>query len=247
MIKLERADKPEYLTDLKVQELTDIFKATGAAVWNHDDIKTPLITSSHNKCAYCECCISEESKYMEVEHFECKSKYENLVVFWPNLLPTCKRCNIAKGSHDVADEPLLNPYETDPRQHLKFRLYMLKGTSEIGKSTIAALDLNNSERLVYRRFEIGQQVELSIGIASERLENYIENQTTLRKNKLIGIIETILQECQPNAIYSATTATIVLTDEIFLNIISAMREINLWPEHLESLLQASFNLSLPIT
>ena len=244
MIKLGRVEKPEYLSDAKALELTETFKATGSTVWNHADIKNALLISSHSKCAYCECCVSEESKYMEVEHFEYKDKYQDSVVYWPNLLPACKRCNIAKGSHDVRVEPLLNPYDADPRVHISFRLYKLKGISGIGKSTIDALDLNNSERLVLRRFEVAQQVENSIGIASDRLNSYMESQTNLRKNKLLGIVETILQECQPQAIYSATTATVVLTNEEFLQVVDTMRANSTWPDYLEHLLQNSLRLVL---
>lgn len=244
MIKLERIQKPEYLSDAKVLELTETFKATSSTVWNHPNIKDALLTSSHSKCAYCECSVFDESKYMEVEHFEYKDKYQDSVVYWPNLLPACKRCNIAKGSHDVRIEPILNPYDADPREHLSFRLYKLKGVSGVGKSTIDALDLNNSERLVLRRFEVAQQVENSISVATDRLISYEESQTNVRKNKLLGIMETILQECQPQAIYSATTATAVLTNEEFLQIIETMRTYNIWPEYLEHYLQNSLRLVL---
>lgn len=244
MIKLERAQKPDFLSEEKISELTKIFKETKSSVWNHEAIKQPLLLSSHQKCAYCECCVSEESKYMEVEHFKYKDKYENLVVEWVNLLPSCKRCNIAKSDHDVELEQLINPYDTDPKEHLKLKLYKLKGLTQLGKSTIHTADLNNSERLVVKRFDIGQQLQSSIETATERLELYTSDKTTRRKNKLIGIIETILQECQPSSIYSATTATIALNDEDLINIINNMKQFEIWPQHLEDLYKSASNLAL---
>lgn len=114
MIKLERQPKPNYLSEAAVIELTEKFKSDGSSVWNHPQIKTPLLASSYEKCAFCECSLSDESKYMEVEHFKYKSLYKDLVVEWTNLLPTCKRCNIAKGIHDVTADLIVNPYEVDP-------------------------------------------------------------------------------------------------------------------------------------
>lgn len=244
MIKLERIKKPTFLSNEKAAELTRKFKETGDSVWNQEEIKKPLLQSSHEKCAYCECCVSEESKYMEVEHFKYKNKYQDLVIEWLNLLPSCKRCNIAKGDHDVEDEPLINPYDINPREHLKLKLYKLKGVTELGKSTIDAADLNNSERLVIKRFDIGQQLQTSIETATERLELWINTKTTRRRNKLAGIVETILLECQPSAIYSATTATIALNDDDLLEVIEKMKNHNIWSHHLDTLLKSASTLTL---
>lgn len=247
MIKLERAEKPAYLSDEKVLELTNSFKGNGEPVWNHAEIKAPLMESSHEKCAYCECCISEESKYMEVEHFRYKDKYQDLVVAWLNLLPACKRCNIAKSSHDVEEEPIVNPYEDDPREHLSFRLFRLRGLTDVGTSTIETVNLNSSERIVVKRFEIGQQVERSIEAATDRLERFLERRITVRRNKLINIVETILQECQPRAIYSATTATVALSNPEFLHVINVMKDNDIWSDDLEQLLRISLGLMLRLS
>lgn len=60
MIHLIRASKPSYLSEDKVTELTKEFIEKGTNIWNHDEIKIPLLKSSYNKCAYCECFIHEE-------------------------------------------------------------------------------------------------------------------------------------------------------------------------------------------
>ena len=107
MIELNRVVKPSYLTDEKISELTAEFKASGKSVWNNEQIKKPLLESSHGKCAYCECDLRKESNYMEVEHFEDKNHNPDKVVIWNNLLPSCKKCNGAKGAHDVISEPII--------------------------------------------------------------------------------------------------------------------------------------------
>ena len=182
---------------------------------------------------------------MEVEHFKYKGLYTTLVVEWNNLLPSCKRCNIAKGVHDVDISPIVNPYDADPRQHLYFKLYQFKGKNQVGKSTIEVLDLNNSDRLVVRRFEVGEQVFSSVQVAIDRLEDYKVSSTAIRKSKLLGIIETILNECQPTAIYAATTATVALNDKDFMDVISQLKTLGLWEDYLETKLSAARNIAFP--
>jgi uncharacterized protein (TIGR02646 family) len=245
LIKLERRPKPAYLSETTVIELTEKFKNDGSSVWNHVQIKTPLLASSNEKCAFCECSLSDESKYMEVEHFKYKNLYKDFVVDWSNLLPSCKRCNIAKGVHDVVTNPLINPYDVDPRNHLSFKLYQFRGKDKIGNSTIEALDLNNSDRLVLRRFEVGEQVFLSVRVAVDRLESYKDSSTTTRKNKLLNIVETILNECQPSAAYAATTATVALNEGEFLDVIDELRTLGLWQPYLEDKLLIAQNIAFP--
>jgi len=241
MIKLQRAPKPQYLTDDKVKELTDKFKVDGTSVWSHEAIKTPLLESSSNKCAYCECNTSVESKYMEVEHFLPKEQYKDNVVDWENLLPSCKRCNIAKSKHDPKVDMIVDPYNMEPKAHLAFRLFRLKGKTLEGKNSIGALDLNNTERLVHPRFQIGQQIEESIEASIERLQLYMESKSTVRKNRLIAIIETILNECQPSAVYSAITASVALTNANFLEVISETKQLGIWEDRLEIMLTLGKN------
>lgn len=113
----------------------------------------------------------------------------------------------------------------------------------MGSSTIAALDLNNSDRLVFRRFEVGEQVFRSVRAAVERLDAYKLTSTAIRKNKLLNIVETILNECQPRAIYAATTATVALNDEEFLDVISQLRILGLWEDYLEEKLSAAQSIA----
>jgi uncharacterized protein (TIGR02646 family) len=244
MIKLDRALKPSYLTDAKVVELTNEFKSSGKSVWNNHNIKTPLLNSSHGKCAYCECNLQKESNYMEVEHFEDKLHTPEKVVFWENLLPSCKKCNSAKGTHNVILEPIVNPYCEDPKEHFKLRFFRLRGKTNKGKNTIDVTDLNNSNRLVMSRFEIGEKISELLETALDRFESYQGNSNVRSRNKLIGVIEGILDECQPASSYAAFTSTILLTDEKFLWIVAEMKKINLWTNDLDILYLSAEELAL---
>jgi len=244
MIKLQRSQPPAYLTPEKIIELTNDFKTKGKSVWNIGYIKAPLLLSSNGKCAYCECSIKSESNYMEVEHFEDKKNNPDKVVLWENLLPSCKKCNGSKSTHDVLLDPIVNPYTDNPREHLALRLYRLRGLTEKGKCTIEVANLNHSDRLVYSRFKIGEKLSELIDTSCERFESYTVKKDTRSKNRLTGIVEGVLIECQPTANYSASTATILLTDSRFIELIQNMKNESIWNETLEDYLQSALQLVL---
>jgi uncharacterized protein (TIGR02646 family) len=244
MIRLERAFSPLCLAPSRVADLTAQYLATGTSVWNFDELKEALLRTSFGKCAYCECRLSEESKYVEVEHFFCKGLYAHRVVEWENLVPSCKRCNAAKSAHDVATEPIVNPYIEQPADHLTFRLYQLRPASEKGRATLEVLDLNDFERVVKVRFEIGEAVQASLSQAAEKLERYTEQQTTRRRNVLLSHLRGLLQECQPSSDYSATSATVLHSDERYAELRSSLIRLELWSEELEELHFSSGRLVL---
>lgn len=244
MIKLQRPPAPSYLTVEKVAELTAEFKSNGKSVWNQHHIKRPLLSSSYGKCAYCECSLETESNYMEVEHFEDKKNNPDKVVEWENLLPSCKKCNSSKGTHDVVADPIVNPYSDDPRDHLALRLYRLRGISDIGVSTIQVANLNHSDRLVFSRYKIGEKVSELIEISWERWRAYEIALDTRSRNRLLGVVEGLLNECVPQASYSASTATILLTDSSFLELIENMKKATVWSDDVEDILQRALPIVL---
>jgi uncharacterized protein (TIGR02646 family) len=235
LIKLNKLDAPVYLSAETVTRLTGEFISSGKNVWNHEHIKKVLLQCSDEKCAYCECKVNVESNYMEVEHFEDKANNPNKVVQWDNLLPSCKRCNGSKGTHDVISEPIINPFNDDPREHLKFKLYRFTEKSQIGKNTIDSLSLNHSERAVFKRYEIGEQVMSSIETAWERYNNWCNGRSTRSKNILIGGIDGILLECQPNSSYAATASTVLHNELRYKELRQALISSNLWGDELEEL------------
>ena len=244
MIKLNRHPKPTFLSPEKVSELTQDFKNNSTTVWNNKQIKTSLLNSSHKKCAYCECKLDEESQYMEVEHFEDKKNNPDKVIEWDNLLPSCKRCNGSKSTHDVINEPIVNPYIDEPREHFKLRPYRLKSKTDKGQNSIEVCGLNNSERVVRVRFEIGNKLEETINIAEERCTSFMENKITVRKNKFINIIKSLLQECQPTSIYAATTSTILHTNPTFNTLVQKLKDESLWDDEHQELYDISIELVL---
>ena len=93
MIKLERMEKPEELTEEKQKTLTEEFRKNRQKdVWNQTYIRENLLMESNYKCAYCECFVGKGYKEMNVDHFHYKEKYVEEVVKWEDLLPSCPHC-----------------------------------------------------------------------------------------------------------------------------------------------------------
>lgn len=237
MIKLTRANKPIELTTSVQKKLTDEFKSSGASVWRKDYITKSLLKYSNNKCAYCECDITEESKYLEVEHFHHKEYYPDEVVEWNNLLPSCKKCNGTKGTHDTHKEPIINPCDDNPQDFLTLKNYRIKGKDDFGKLTVAVLDLNNQDRHCKKRFEIGNATHEKLEDFLQLIEEYESgvSTSTRRKNRIINGVKDLLRIAQPNKTYSATTSSIILSSPEFEEIKTKLTKLNFWDEEFSKL------------
>lgn len=150
------------------------------------DVKRQLMLDQYGKCVYFECRLNGD--YGHVDHYRPKAGYTVppsnvlktpgyywLAYEWSNLFLSCSTCNTSyKQNHfaledesqrDIANQniskevPLLiNPYEEDPKLHLKFHQYILAPIlidgkeSKKGRYTIDVLQLNTRTSLVeYRR------------------------------------------------------------------------------------------------
>lgn len=234
MIKLIRSIAPTKLTQSFVQEKTDHYKSTGESVWNIEWLKEALKGLSYGKCAYCECSLSKESNYMEVEHFEDKMHNPDKVMDWDNLLPSCKHCNGHKSTHDVIAEPIVNPFIDNPGDHLYFQHYRYKAKDTKGDTTISVLDLNDGERkLVDTRFDIGNALQESLEELLTKLDIYNKRPDIPNKNKLIGAIHGVLLQCQPNSEYAALCATVLHSCEEYQKLKTGLKRNGLWNQQLE--------------
>ncbi|ATA91360.1 HNH endonuclease [Capnocytophaga canimorsus] len=244
MIKLDRVSPPIQLSPDFIEQETYKYKNKGESVWNTIWLKKALLQSSHNKCAYCECNIVEESKYLEVEHFYCKKDFPDKVLEWNNLLPSCKRCNGKKGSHSVQNAPIVNPYDDTPQQHMYLENYRLKNKDDKGRTTIDVLDLNDTERLVNSRYKVGNRLQELLENIKDKLDEYKNNTSVRNKNKLIRMIEEVLKSCQVDREYSAVCSTILHKDKDYKNIKNEMENLGLWSVDMEKLHRNSFILIL---
>ncbi|MFB6330614.1 HNH endonuclease [Acinetobacter variabilis] len=240
MIKLRRGERPKYLADDKVDNLTQRYIDSGKSVWNNKQIKQPLMESSSNKCAYCESDLSKPGAYMEVEHFLPKSKHPSLVVKWENLLPSCKRCNGLKSDYDVSLNPIINPYDKDPTKELTFDTFCIFGSTELGNTTVNLLDLNGEDLLGKRSF---------VGTVFRKELIKLSHQCSLIKKLTLedrNMVRSILLAAQSNRPYSATVATLMHISSEYKTLRQKLIDSSLWGEDMEDLHQKSLLHVLPL-
>lgn len=253
MIKLNRPEKPSDLTPEVEKQLVKKYKDTEKAVWRKDYITTPLLEMSHNKCCYCETMLGEQARPMQVEHYHCKDLYPDEVVTWENLLPSCSQCNSNKSTLDTYKTPIINPSVDNPKDYLYLKCYMIKSKDNTigskGRLTVDQLELNHRERLVNPRIKIASEMNYKLSDIHEKAValNLREDGKLYNKSKIINTLIDILKMAQPNAEYSAFMATIILTDEDYIETMNALKAKSLWTNELESLHNCAAEIKLDTT
>jgi hypothetical protein len=244
MIKLQLIEKPEELTDEVQQQLTSEFKTDHSkCVWKKPYIEQALLKMSHNKCAYSEQYINRESTYMEIDHYKCKDLYEDCAVEWGNLLPSCKKCNTTKGTHDVVSEPIVNPLIDIPKEFLYVKAFKYYPRDKKGETTIDVLAINDRIQFTDPRADMGFMISENM----ENLFDLLKSVTTERKKKnCISKIKSALESCGPKYEYSAVISTYILyEDETFGKMESYLKENKLWDSEFEELKCTLIDIAMP--
>ncbi len=239
MIQLTAMSKPTELTEELQEKLTELYKKTAESVWKQKFIERDLLKMSFGKCCYCECNVTKESKYMEIDHFYPKSLYDDEVVKWKNLLPSCKLCNGSKSNFDTKNNEFLHPIYDNPQEHLYFLGYRLrvKNNSLKAKNLLENIDLNNKQRLVDKRFEIGEAIEEELIKLLALTIDYENGKSkhTRRKNIIYNSLINLLQEGQATSDYSALAATVILQNPDYQEIKQLFIDTELWNEEFNNL------------
>lgn len=207
MIKLQLIQKPAELTDEVERKLVREFKANGTDVWKKTYIEKALLEMTHNKCAYSEQYVNQESSYMEIDHFKYKNTYKDEVVRWGNLLPSCKKCNTTKHDHDVVLEPIVNPLVDKPKDYMYVRAFRYYKRDEKGRRTIETLALNDKLHFVRPRAQMGFDIADHIESLYEKLK---EDDTDRKRRNTISKIKSTMESCGPEYEYSAVVSTYIL-------------------------------------
>ncbi|WP_278572898.1 HNH endonuclease [Fusobacterium ulcerans] len=242
MIKIERSEKPEQLTEELQKKLTEEFKKhKEKSVWNKPFIREKLLEESNSKCVYCECFIGNGRKEMHIDHFHYKDKYIEEVVSWDNLNPSCPHCNKSKSTHDTYLFPIINPFEQNPKDYFYLKNYRYysrnNDVEEIVRNTISVLGLNDTEKVVKFRFE---QAEILIDKIEDIYNFANENKEVLcydirKKNRVLRGCHNLLTKGIKTAEYSAYMATVIKENEYYSRLKQILIELNLWDEDLYAL------------
>ncbi len=241
MIRIIRPEKPIELTEDVEKTLTKKYKETKKAVWRESYIINSLMKMSHNKCCYCETILGTQARAMQVDHFHCKKIFPNEVVSWTNLLPSCSQCNANKSDIDTIINPIINPSIDNPKDYLYLKHYMIKSKDNTigskGRNTVDILELNHRERLINPRIKIAEGMRYKLTDIHKKaiaLGSRTDGKE-YNKTKIINTLRDILKMAQPEAEYSAFMATIILTDDDYLEIRNVLIDKKLWSEELDML------------
>ncbi|MCW1886374.1 HNH endonuclease [Luteolibacter flavescens] len=247
MIKLQRPACPAELNAQTQADLTAEFIRTGQRAWDKPYIRSALRAMSGAKCAFCECMLEEESKYLEVEHFQHKAQYPDLVVEWTNLLPACRRCNGKKSVHDVIAEPIVNPSSEDPRDSLIFRCCRFEGLNEKGRTTVETLEINDYQSLALVRFKIAHEISEQLSDLAQRLRELPDGTdwNVRTRNRFVSKLKNLLIEAQPKSEYAATSSTVLLSSKEYAFIKAEFQRQGVWDEQLTDLEQLSQMITYP--
>ncbi|MGW4328654.1 HNH endonuclease [Nocardia sp. NPDC004573] len=157
MRRLTKRDKPEVLADNEEQWTTEYVAARHSGVekkhekWRHPEIRDALSEETDRKCAYCESFVADVA-YPHVEHIIPKAIHPELAHRWANLTWACPVCNSNKGDFYHATNGILNPYEDDIDEHLRFHGDFASSRlgAQRGDVTVTQLKLNRID-LVHAR------------------------------------------------------------------------------------------------
>jgi hypothetical protein len=122
--------------------------------YRHPDIKAALRGESYDKCIYCESKVSHTFPG-ETDHLAPVSKRPDLVVEWTNLAYVCTECNREKLDYYSEAEPIVNPYDDDPRDYVMFYgpIVLHRAGNAKGYRTVQKLKLTARLALIERRKE----------------------------------------------------------------------------------------------
>jgi uncharacterized protein (TIGR02646 family) len=238
MIRLTPLPRPAELTDEKIRELTEKFKADRTRVWDKPFIKTTLLEMSSGKCSFCECKLKDESNDLQVEHFHPKEKYPDEVLVWENLLPICASCNRTKRAHDTKVDQIIHPAKEDPRDHLSLEsAYWFKGKTELGKTTTRAIKhLNDLNGACKKRWEVGGQVKKELENLEHEIQEYLLGVEMFQKqSRILHTLESIMQRGQPSERYAATIATEILREDSYHFAKAELENLDLWDAEFQQL------------
>ena len=88
--------------------------------------------------------------------------------------------------------------------------------------------LNDGRRLVKKRFEIGEVLNEELNSLIDSVNGYIEKPITTRKNKIVGTLKRLMRQGVKESPFSATVATVLLTNPDYDDIKKLFETHKLW-------------------
>lgn len=121
-------------------------------------LRSQVAARDQNRCAYCQTSEANSGLPMTIDHIIPVAEGGSTTL--ENLCLACRSCNEAKGKRTAAIDPvsgenclLFNPLQQNWNNHFSWSLdgIELEAKTQIGRTTIAALRMNNSIVCAARR------------------------------------------------------------------------------------------------
>ena len=193
MIKLIKTAKPDVLVK-NAEEWTRVvlgkiaagekLTSTDDARYRHTEVKAALVAETNGKCAYCESKL-KHIHHGDVEHITPKSLEPAKRYDWNNLTLACEICNQNKSDRDPNVEHIIDPYITEPSEHLIFvgSFIFPLGTNN-GRNTEVLLELNRVALLERRKSRLEQIMGIYETVL--RADLPLETRMVIYKNLLLN-------------------------------------------------------------
>jgi len=162
--------------------------AERAAIWDK------LNAMQGNRCAYCECLISEDNRH--IEHFRQRGRYPQGTFDWHNLFGSCNRPGTCGDHKDKCGayphQDLIKPDVEDPQDFLVFtphgairpRANMQPHDEHRAKETIRILGLDGALNQI-RRSEVAGYIQTA--------EAFAEMAATFSENEWLPLLQEEIQ------------------------------------------------------
>ncbi|MBX7086174.1 MAG: HNH endonuclease [Leptospirales bacterium] len=137
-----------------------------------------------------------------VEHYLPKSTHPELELEYSNLYYACNSCNSLKGDLvPTRDLFIPNPCDHIMWDHLRCWQYHVEGRSQAGRFTIELLNLNNDERMMFRKAVIDSIAAVrhklaSLRITEREIREKMELHSSRKLNKSLIVILNAIDELE---------------------------------------------------
>lgn len=122
------------------------------------ELERTVEVRAHERCEYCKMHQSLQGARFHLEHVVPSSR--GGLTELDNLAWACPGCNLRKSDRvDAADPdtraivPLFHPRSYSWNEHFTWDDYSIVGLTEVGRATVAILDLNHARRIRIRQAE----------------------------------------------------------------------------------------------
>ena len=114
-------------------------------------VRIAVRTRAGFQCEYCHLPLDSFIDPFHIDHVT--ARQHGGLTDYRNLALSCSRCNHRKGTNLSAIDPrtktvvrLFNPRQNIWVEHFQRRRTLIRGITDVGRATVALLDLNNPDR-----------------------------------------------------------------------------------------------------